>query len=112
MIPTQPTDDLEATTLLRSIKEKQSAKETLERSDLTELRTWEVPMALAPGAVTGLLVLFVGQSIVSAVAVGLGFAALNLALACAAETRRLNRRLNAVLKLQDAQSQREGEEAQ
>jgi len=112
MTPAKSTEDLEAAMLLRSIKEEQSAKDTLERSNLTGLRTWEIPMALGLGVMTGLLILFAGQSIVSAVAVGLGFAALNLALACAAETRRLNRRLNAVLKLQDAQIQRKNTLAQ
>ena len=112
MTPTQPTDDLDAARLLRLIKEEQSAKDALEGSESTGLRAWEIPMALVYGAATGSIVFFTGQSIVSAVAVSLGVAALNLALACAAETRRLNRRLNAVLKLQDSRSQSTRKQAQ
>ena len=102
MSPPRAVDEMSAEDLLRSVKNEQQASNALTNSEPSGFRLWEVPFAVLLGSSVAGIAYASGQQVLSAATAGIAVAALNVAVACAAETRRLNRRLNAVLQLHEA----------
>jgi predicted signal transduction protein with EAL and GGDEF domain len=107
MTSPQSSTDQYASALLHSLKTEQSANEVLRLTDSAGLRSWELPLAICIGGAVGAVMYFAGQPLVSALALGVATTSLNLAFACAAEMRRMNQRLNALLQLQQEAAERQ-----
>jgi hypothetical protein len=108
MPQTQAPDALLTTALLSALKDEQSAKEVLDSRQTLGLSAWEVPLSLCIGAAIGWMFFLGGQTVFTALAFATGFAGMSVATACARETRRIGRRLDALLLLQRAATRRAG----
>ena len=98
----QSMDELRAQNLLRSVQAEQQASNALFGSGPSASPWWEVPFAVLLGSSVAGIAYASGQQVLSAATAGIAIASLNVAVACAGQTRRLNRRLNAVLQLYEA----------
>ena len=99
MIPSQSATEILGNEVLRSVTSEIQASNTLLDSEMTGLRIWEVPFAIIFGLAVAGITYAVGKQVLSAAAMGVAVAALHVAIACAGETRRLNRHIIAVLQL-------------
>jgi hypothetical protein len=95
-----------AKTLLDVLKTEQTAKKILESSPSTGIQPWQVVSFILLGVLLGAGMIATGQSMVISVAFASAVVSLNLALACAAKTRRINQRFNALLTLNTATADR------
>lgn len=85
---------------LQILAVEQRAKEAMASTNRRGLTWWQVMSPALTGIVVGIFAYMAGQGAYVALASGIAVSALNLALVCVLEVRRMSKRLEAVIQLQ------------